>query len=182
MWFAIHWSPELSKLTTEPMHDADAILIENKMLSVELLVADERWLATMQAGQVTALLDQIAEKFTEPLGSANVLLSNDAHVAKLNGQFRQKNEPTNVLSFPDGDGMRLGDIILAHETCAQEAKRDDKAFGDHFIHLILHGMLHLLGFDHTNAKNACEMELLEREILAGLGIPDPYDDETFELS
>ena len=182
MWFGIHWSPELSKLTIEPMDDADFILIENKMLSVELLVVDERWRAAIQGGQIAALLDQVAGKFTEPLGSASVLLSNDAHVAELNGQFRQKNEPTNVLSFPDGDGMRLGDIILAHETCAQEAKRDDKAFEDHFIHLILHGMLHLLGFDHTNDKNAGEMELLEREILAGLGIPDPYDDETFELS
>ena len=163
------------------MDDADFIVLENKSLSVELLLADERWRDALQRNQISAMLDQIARKFTEPLGSASVLLSNDAHVAKLNFQFRRKNEPTNVLSFPDGDGMRLGDIVLAYETCARETERDGKAFEDHFIHLILHGVLHLLGFDHTNNENAGKMELMERDILATLDIPDPYDDETFEL-
>ena len=88
---------------------------------------------------------------------------------------------TNVLSFPDGEQSRLGDLILAYETCVHEAHRDDKALQDHYLHLILHGLLHLLGFDHTTSEEAEEMEALERGVLASLGIPDPYDDETFEL-
>lgn len=108
-----------------------------------------------------------------------VLLSDDAAVQKLNAQFRAKDKPTNVLSFPapeiPGDpAPQLGDIALAGETCAREALEERKSLPDHLSHLVVHGVLHLCGYDHESDEDAEEMEAFEREILASLGIADPY--------
>ncbi|ESQ80942.1 rRNA maturation RNase YbeY [Asticcacaulis sp. YBE204] len=105
-----------------------------------------------------------------------VLLTDDAEMKALNKEFRQKNAPTNVLSFPAPDMMHphLGDIAFGFETCVREAKDQSKTLKDHVAHLSVHGALHLLGYDHLNDAEAEEMEDLERQILKGLGIADPY--------
>jgi probable rRNA maturation factor len=106
---------------------------------------------------------------------AAILLTNDAEMQALNREWRGKDAPTNVLSFASGgaDG-RLGDIVLAYETVEGEAKEQDIAIADHAVHLVVHGILHLLGYDHEQEDEAAKMEALETEILATLGIADPY--------
>ncbi len=115
---------------------------------------------------------------------AVVALSSDAEVAILNGLYRGKKKPTNVLSFPapatalapsgNSGPMPLGDIVLAAETVLAEAADMGIAPADHLRHLIVHGLLHLLGYDHIEAAQADEMEALETRILATMGIADPY--------
>lgn len=115
------------------------------------------------------------------------VLADDAAVRVLNRDWRGKDAPTNVLSFAalddedapvvDGAPLLLGDVILAYETCAAEARDQGKPLADHFSHLIVHGTLHLLGYDHMDEDEAAEMEGLETTLLAALGIPDPYGDE-----
>lgn len=111
----------------------------------------------------------------------SLLFSDDAHVRALNRDWRGKDKPTNVLSFPafptaPGGPLppMLGDIALAFETVAAEAALEGKPFDHHLTHLVVHGFLHLLGYDHEAADEAEEMEALERRILARLAIPDPY--------
>jgi probable rRNA maturation factor len=118
--------------------------------------------------------------------SVAVSLTSDAEMQQLNNQYRQKNKPTNVLSFPMIDDfsvlgkipkaidIELGDIVLAYETTAREALEQDKTLQDHVSHLLVHGLLHLFGYDHMSKKDAREMEELEIRILAELGIADPY--------
>lgn len=117
-----------------------------------------------------------------------VVLANDEFVQALNKTYRGKDKPTNVLSFPTGAipvaigpepltdlGPRLlGDVVLAHETIAREAAEQGKSFAHHLSHLVVHGVLHLLGLDHEGDEEAEEMEALERDILEDLDIPDPY--------
>jgi probable rRNA maturation factor len=111
------------------------------------------------------------------------LTHNDA-VHTLNKQWRSKDAPTNVLSFPmdapDGDhpgGIMLGDIVLALGVCQAEAKDKKIALADHATHLIVHGFLHLLGFDHIEDDDASHMEAIERDVLRNLGLHNPYEDE-----
>lgn len=106
----------------------------------------------------------------------SLCLADDDAVRRLNAQFRGKDKPTNVLSFPapPGFGSELGDVVLAFETVAREAAEQGKPFADHARHLIVHGILHLLGMDHEDGREAEAMEAKERAILARLGIPDPY--------
>ena len=105
-----------------------------------------------------------------------LLLTDDATVADLNRRFRGQDRPTNVLSFPAPQNPErfLGDIALAYGVCAHEAQEQGKPLKHHLQHLVAHGVLHLLGYDHMNDAEALGMEELERVILAGLGIPDPY--------
>jgi len=113
-----------------------------------------------------------------------IQLSDDTLVRGLNRDWRGKDEATNVLSFAalDDEGepevaeapLLLGDIILAFETCAAEAASEGKSLADHLGHLVVHGMLHLAGYDHQDDADAAEMEASETVILAGLGIADPY--------
>jgi probable rRNA maturation factor len=109
-------------------------------------------------------------------GGAVVLLTNDINVQDLNARFRQQDKPTNVLSFPTAPNPEhhLGDIALAYETCAREAEEQGKTLAAHLQHLVAHGVLHLLGYDHMTEEEAQEMEGLERVVLAGLGVADPY--------
>ena len=120
---------------------------------------------------------------------------NDARIAELNAEFRCKPTPTNVLSWPAEDlsseipgaapnrptpdftgEIALGDIAIAWDTCAREAKEQGKPMRDHVTHLIVHGVLHLLGYDHIRDEDATLMERLEVDILCKLGIDDPYSD------
>lgn len=109
-----------------------------------------------------------------------VILSDDARVRQLNDLWRGKDQPTNVLSFPAAEGDEiataelLGDVVVAYETVAREAEREGKSFKAHFTHLVVHGTLHLLGFDHMDDSEAEEMEAAERAVLGGLGVADPY--------
>lgn len=105
-----------------------------------------------------------------------VLLTDDDSVRNLNARFRDKDAPTNVLSFPAPENAEghLGDIALAYGVCAREAREQGKPLAHHLQHLVAHGVLHLLGYDHMSDDEAEAMEGLERVVLAGLGVPDPY--------
>jgi len=107
-------------------------------------------------------------------GELSIVFTDDAGMRRLNAKWRGKDKPTNVLSFPQKRGLLLGDVILAAETVAKEAALADKPLEDHMAHLIIHGFLHLLGFDHEAEADAEKMEQLERVALEFLGIPDPY--------
>ena len=105
-----------------------------------------------------------------------VMLTDDDTVADLNQRFRGKAGPTNVLSFPapaNPEGQ-IGDIALAYGVCAREAAEQGKTLSQHLMHLTVHGVLHLLGYDHEDDGEAEAMEALERSILESLGVPDPY--------
>lgn len=114
-------------------------------------------------------------------GSITYVFDDDAAVHVLNREWRGFDKPTNVLSFPDGDMgddgiVHLGDVILAHETLVREAADLGISFDDHLTHLLLHGTLHILGYDHIDDTDAQVMESLEIRILEGLGIKNPYQD------
>ena len=109
-------------------------------------------------------------------GDVVVLLTDDEAVAELNAGFRGKPGPTNVLSFPAPETARphLGDVAVACGVCVREAQEQGKRLEDHLMHLVAHGVLHLVGYDHEDDAEAEIMEALERKVLAGLGAPDPY--------
>lgn len=109
-------------------------------------------------------------------GAVSLLLGDDAALQALNKSWRGKDKPTNVLSFPapNGQGGELGDIALAAETVAAEAAEQGKSFEAHMAHLLVHGFLHLVGYDHEQDEEAERMEARERVILAELGYADPY--------
>jgi probable rRNA maturation factor len=125
---------------------------------------------------------------TEAAVEVSVRLTSDAEVQALNRQYRHKDKPTNVLSFPmvqpdlldtvcqnsDDGELLLGDIVLAHGICVAEAAERGISVEDHAVHLMVHGTLHLLGYDHMNDDEADAMEAIEREALGQLGIADPY--------
>jgi probable rRNA maturation factor len=139
---------------------------------IEVEVEDPAWNAVPE---VEALVRRAALA-ARPDGGVVVLLADDDAVAELNQQFRHKAGPTNVLSFPAPENPEnlLGDIALAYGVCAREAAEQGKPLAHHLQHLVAHGVLHLLGYDHLTEAEAEEMEALERRILAGLGVPDPY--------
>lgn len=117
---------------------------------------------------------------------ASVLLTNDAAQQEINKKWRGKDSSTNVLSFPQNEAFSplfglIGDISLALETLEREAQELDKSFEDHFTHLMVHGTLHLVGYDHETDDEALEMEGLETQILAELGVENPYNELALEL-
>ncbi|QCI66187.1 rRNA maturation RNase YbeY [Phreatobacter stygius] len=109
-----------------------------------------------------------------PDAELSVALADDAEVKRLNRDYRAKDKPTNVLSFPATHGPMLGDVIIAYETLVKEAADEDIAVSDHLTHLTIHGLLHLLGYDHETEAEAVTMERIETEVLASLGIKDPH--------
>jgi probable rRNA maturation factor len=136
-----------------------------------------------------ATLDRVPTPPWLARAEVGVLLADDATVRRLNADHRGKDRPTDVLSFPtfeyvleDAPGnlppgpVPLGDVVLALETVRADAAAEDKPFPDHVSHLLVHGCLHLLGYDHETTEDAARMEGLERAILEQLGIPDPYAD------
>lgn len=148
--------------------------------AVEIEVETEDWLAVLP--QVEAEARTAAEAALVAAGRGGgvvILLTDDAAVAELNRQFRGKTGPTNVLSFPAAANPvdHLGDVALAFGVCQAEAEAQGKRLADHLQHLVAHGVLHLVGFDHQTDQEAQAMEGLERRILQGLGVPDPYGAE-----
>lgn len=103
-----------------------------------------------------------------------IALADDRRVRALNARDRKKDRPTNVLSYPSGEHAFLGDIVVARQTVWREARQQAKSPADHVVHLVVHGTLHLLGYDHEDDAEAERMEALERRVLAKLGIADPY--------
>lgn len=148
-------------------------------MSVTSEVEDPRWEVLPDAEGIAARC--VAAALGGDARNVNVLFTSDAEMRILNRDFRGKDAPTNVLSFPavkthspDGSEEHLGDIALAFETIVREAKEQGKPLLHHVSHLIVHGALHLLGYDHDSEEAADAMEQRERNILAMLGIPDPY--------
>lgn len=152
-------------------------------IDVDILVDDERWnalaLDDIAARIVTALRAELGEQ--TPAGEISALFADDAELQRLNNSFRSQDKPTNVLSFPAGDmGLPdgvprpLGDLALAFGVMEREANAKGWPLADHTAHLMIHGVLHLIGYDHIIETEAEEMEALERRILARMGISDPY--------
>ncbi|MDB5361511.1 MAG: ybeY [Rhodospirillales bacterium] len=169
------------------------VVIPDDLISVSVEAAS--WLSTLPRTEVwiadlARLTLQAACPGIGPAG-IGILLTDDAAIRELNRTWRGKDSPTNVLSFPatetaegalpkpefEGVPLELGDIALAYETCERESRTQGKRFADHVAHLVLHGVLHLLGYDHLADDEAQRMEALEIRILAGLGIADPYETE-----
>lgn len=165
-------------------------------MPVETICEDPRW----EADGLPAIAEAASEAALRHLGldpdrfEIAVLAADDARIAALNADFRGRPQPTNVLSWPSeergadvegeaplppapgtpDDPAPLGDIALARETCQREAEAAGKPLADHVRHLVVHGILHLLGYDHVRDRDAELMERLEVEILASLGVADPY--------
>lgn len=160
-------------------------------MSVDIVIEDPRW------DDISVLAEKATDAALERLGlepsafEISLLACDDARIAALNEDFRGKAQATNVLSWPsaeratamDGEmpvppspgvDAELGDIAIAYETCQREATEAGKPFADHTLHLLVHGTLHLLGFDHERDRDATLMEGLETEILGKLGLSDPY--------
>lgn len=146
---------------------------------IDIRIEAPGWASLPDAGAIVrrAVEAVLADYESDECGAVAVLLTGDAEIRRLNRDFRAKDKPTNVLSFPAAEvpgETILGDIALAYETCTREAEEEGKSVTDHLAHLVVHGVLHLLGFDHENPGEAEEMEAEEIAILARLGIADPY--------
>jgi probable rRNA maturation factor len=162
-------------------------------VTVDVVIEDERWAAAGIEALSTRAVGATLAHLGHAVGAWEVvvLACDDARIAALNADFRGKPRPTNVLSWPSEDraseeagaapaspdaeqGPELGDIALAYETCAREAAEAGIPFENHVLHLVVHGTLHLLGYDHVRDADGDLMEMTEVEILASLGVPDPY--------
>lgn len=144
-------------------------------MSVALVIEESKWRARRG---IAARLRKAAETALAHEGARGaaltVLLAGDGKLRALNRAFRGKDRPTNVLSFPARAPDYLGDIALAYGVTAREARERRTSFADHAAHLVVHGVLHLLGYDHESDRDARVMEPKEVEILGGLGVRDPY--------
>ena len=142
------------------------------MIAVDVVTKSKKWVGKEK------LVERLAKKIISLVKSdaqeLSISLVSDRQIKKINLQFRDKNKPTNVLSFPAFDRVFLGDIVIAYETLEREAKEQKKKFNGHLTHLILHSILHLLGHDHEEEKMAQKMEKLEIKILKQLDIENPY--------
>jgi probable rRNA maturation factor len=143
------------------------------MSGITLLVEDPNWRSHRGLQARLKRAAQAARRAAKLRGDFSILLADDKTLRRLNRDFRGKNKATNVLSFPGSEGY-AGDIAVAHGVTKAEAKAAGKTFADHAAHLVVHGVLHLAGYDHERPKDAKVMEPLEVKILARLGIADPY--------
>jgi len=147
--------------------------------AIDVVVLAEGWRRALPGAAVLcrraarAALAAVPAK--KPRGTITIALGDDKLLRQLNHQFRGRNKPTNVLSFPANSPDQLGDIALALQTVKSEARAQGKSLRQHLIHLVVHGSLHLLGHDHERPAQARRMENLERQVLAGMGLPDPYE-------
>ncbi|EJF75434.1 rRNA maturation RNase YbeY [Bartonella alsatica] len=154
------------------------------MITIDIIVEDTGWDDEQMLYNISekALTTTMHHLSLENIASeVSLLFTDDKHMTQINAQWRNKNISTNVLSFPafplkvgQTPGLMLGDIIIARETVLFEAKKEGKLFQDHLTHMIVHGVLHLLGYNHETDDEAHQMEKLEREILQELSIKDPY--------
>lgn len=159
-------------------------------LDIQISVEDERWgNEDSLTPMVQRVLEQAAgflrEEMKQPFpphpAELSLVFTDDESIREINAEWRNQDKPTNVLSFPafpvtpgKMPGPMLGDIVIARETVEREAVELEKTFDDHLTHLMVHGFLHLFGYDHMEKEEAEEMETLETRILATLGLSDPY--------
>jgi len=143
------------------------------MSGITLLVEDPKWRSHRGLLARLTKAAEAARRSARLKGNFTILLADDRKLQALNREFRGKDKPTNVLSFPGLEGHG-GDIAIAYGVTAKEAKAAAKNFADHASHLVVHGVLHLAGYDHERPKDARVMEPLEARILKRLGIADPY--------
>ena len=149
---------------------------------VDVLIRSARWKREPRAAAIVRkAIATAAQAASTPRAELAIVLADDSTVRALNRNWRKIDAPTNVLSFPGEPAhggpktpRHLGDIVIAFQTVAREAKAEDKPFRHHLAHLAVHGYLHLIGHDHETDREANRMERLERRILARLKIPDPY--------
>ncbi|QFI64914.1 Metal-dependent hydrolase YbeY, involved in rRNA and/or ribosome maturation and assembly [Sinorhizobium alkalisoli] len=149
--------------------------------------ASESDLQSFSAGVLATAADFLATEEGQPFPAEapelSLVFTDDASIRAINAEWRNQDKPTNVLSFPafavtpgQMPGPMLGDIVIAHETLKREAAELGKPFEEHLTHLLVHGFLHLFGYDHIEDGEAEKMEGLETRILARLGLSDPYGD------
>jgi probable rRNA maturation factor len=151
-------------------------------LAIDVIVQSPRWRAAPESEAVLRrAIATAAAMLSTSAAELAIVLSDDSAIRLLNRDWRGIDKPTNVLSFPAKAATApgtppapLGDIVIAYEITAAEAAAEGKPFRDHLAHLAVHGFLHLLGHDHQGERDAEAMEALERQILARLGVPDPY--------
>ena len=146
-------------------------------MDIDIAIRDESWVSVTAdlQGLIGAAINQIQKILDSPkLGELSIALVDDAAIKALNWDYRHKDKATNVLSFPQ-DGPLLGDIVLALETITREAAEKCVSLEHHVTHLIIHGFLHLQGYDHETDETAAEMEALEITALSALNIDNPYE-------
>ena len=156
--------------------------------AVDVVIASTRWSKAPQAARLVRRTIAAAAPARARAAELSVILTSNRAIGALNRQWRGQDKPTNVLSFPAPKQptkqattraskrapRHLGDIVIAYETAAAEARAERKPFDHHLAHLAVHGFLHLLGYDHESHSEAEAMERRERRILSRLGVPDPY--------
>ena len=147
-------------------------------LAIDIAVEHEAWsaLGDLDARVRIAVDAALAASGAEVSSDTelSLVLCDDAFIRDLNQRWRGKDKATNVLSFPSADPAMLGDIVVAYETCAREAQDEGRPLADHLSHMLVHGVFHLVGFDHEDDDDAEEMEQRESQALARLGIASPY--------
>jgi probable rRNA maturation factor len=143
------------------------------MSGITMVVEDQGWRSHRGLQTRLKTAAEATRKCAKLRGDVTILLTSDRRLRGLNRDFRGKDTPTNVLSFPAAGDYR-GDIAIAYGVTAKQAKAAGKRFADHAVHLAVHGVLHLAGYDHERPKDAKVMEPLEVKILKRLGIADPY--------
>jgi probable rRNA maturation factor len=146
---------------------------------IEVEIEDEAWTTALPDAErwtIDAAKAALALADADPDAAVTILLTDDAAIQELNAQFRDKDKPTNVLSFPAAQTAlpHIGDIALAYGVCAKEAAEQNKTLREHLVHLTAHGVLHLMGYDHETDADAEVMEEMERDVLRGFEISDPY--------
>lgn len=152
-------------------------------VAIDIIVTAPCWERRAGLDELTeSALRECVARASAPLPQScevSVNFTDDATIRRLNAQWRGIDKPTNVLSFetpgPLARRAALGDIVIAHETVAREADEQGKSFDAHLTHLLIHGFLHLIGYDHSTPREAEDMEALERRIAAALGFDDPYE-------
>jgi len=146
------------------------------VIDVEVEIDKAAWTQALPGAAAAAREAALPAARLGGSGTIAILLTDDATVRDLNARFLGKDAATNVLAFPSRPNPEdhLGDVALAFGVCAREAAEQAKPLADHLRHLVIHGVLHLMGYDHQSEDQAEAMERLERDLLAALGVPDPY--------
>ena len=160
------------------------LISSSKQIKLEITIQNQKlWkdLGNIFCTMVLDLLSKIIEDKCERKTSVSILLTDDLYIREINKKWRKSAKATNVLSFPvnkqikEEDYFFIGDIVLSYESILSECKLRKKTFKDHFLHLLVHGFLHLLGYNHDNKRNEKEMEDLEVNYLSQLNITNPYE-------
>jgi len=173
--------PERRSLITPALVNSQTNVVNN-LHRIDIQWGVERNATMPEDHRIASWVRQVFEILSEAPAEITIRIVSEDEIIELNGRFREMPKPTNVLSFPvgvkDEEGfMILGDIVLCEPVVIAEAEQQQKSVDRHFAHMIVHGMLHLKGFDHVQDDQAEEMENLERHLIQQLGFPDPYQED-----